>query len=200
MAITQTTILPLKYGSFTIAYHTSQNGDCVSISHGDLQQKIPIVRIHSSCLFGESLHALDCECAAQLNSTLKLIKHNHSGVIIYRYAEGRGLGLENKIKALELQRTQKINTVEAFKMLGFAPDLRTYEVELDALSDFSINKNIRAATQNPHKLSALKNGGYNLVEEIHPLVRITKHNIKELTAKKELLDYHITLNQLPRGL
>lgn len=192
MAITQTTILPLKYGSFKIGYHVTDKGDCVSVSYGNLQDAIPVVRIHSSCLFGESLHALDCECAGQLASTLKLIKQNQSGIIVYRYSEGRGIGLENKIKALELQRTQKINTVEAFKLLGFNPDIRTYEVEIAALNDFAINKNIKAATQNPHKLAALQDNGFRLVEEVHPLIRVTKHNVQELLAKKELLGYHIT--------
>ncbi len=193
MAITQTTILKLQYGSFKIAYHVTKNGDCVSISHGDLRYAIPIVRLHSSCLFGESLHALDCECAGQLASTLKLIKQNKSGVIVYRYSEGRGIGLEDKIKALELQRTQKINTVEAFALLGFNPDMRTYEVEIAAMSDLSVNKYIKVATQNPRKLGALQDSGYELIEELHPLVRVTKNNIRELIAKRDLLGYHITL-------
>ena len=199
MAITQTTILPLQDGSFKIAYHVTAYGDCVSISYGDLQHAVPIVRLHPSCLFGESLHALDCECAGQLTSTLKLIKRNKSGVIVYRYSEGRGIGLEGKIKALELQRTRKINTVEAFALLGFRPDIRTYEVEMAALSDLGINKHIKAATQNPRKLSALQDNGYELVEELHPLVRVTKHNVQELMAKRDLLGYHIKLMTNPEA-
>lgn len=193
MAITQTTVLPLEYGSFTISYHVTDDGNCISVRYGDLQ-KIPIVRIHSSCLFGESFHALDCECAAQLTSTLKLIKLNHSGVVVYRYDEGRGIGLENKIKILELQRTKKLNTVEAFKQLGFLPDLRTYKIETEALHDLDINTNIKAATQNPYKLAALEKANFTIVEEVHPPVQITKYNINELKAKKELLGYHIKLD------
>ena len=127
--------LSLKYGPFRIAYHSTEYGDCVSLSYGNLQKNIPVVRLHSSCLFGESFHALDCDCAAQLTSTLKMIKRNKSGVIVYRYMEGRGIGLENKIKALELQRTQKINTIEAFSKLGFTPDLRSYDAEVLALRE-----------------------------------------------------------------
>lgn len=199
MAITQSTILPLAYGQFTITYHVAPDGDCVSIHYGDLQNE-PIVRLHSSCLFGESLHALDCECATQLTSTLKLIKQNRSGVIICRYAEGRGIGLENKIRALELQRTQKINTVEAFKQLGFNPDVRTYELEIRALRDLGIGRHIQAATQNPNKLEALQNAGFVITKEVHPWVRITKHNVNELLAKKNLLGYHISLGHTSEGV
>src|SRR5688500_13392165 len=110
MAITQQTVLPLKYGSFTIAFHCGTEGECVSVSTGDLHKDNPIVRIHSSCLFGESLHALDCDCARQLSSTLQLIKEQGAGVVVYHFAEGRGIGLEKKIQALELQRTQGLDT------------------------------------------------------------------------------------------
>lgn len=194
MAITQSTTLPLKYGLFTIAYHVTDKGTCISVRYGDLQVKTPIVRIHSSCLFGESLHALDCECADQLTSTLKMIKKNKSGVVVYKYDEGRGIGLENKLQVLELQRRHKINTVEAFKLLGFEGDMRTFEAETAALKDIPMSKSIQAATQNPRKLTALRSAGFKVIKEVYPFVRITKYNISELKAKKELLGYHIKDN------
>lgn len=195
MALMQSTILPFKAGNFRIAYHVSGESTCLSISYGDLENAVPIVRLHSSCLFGESFHALDCECADQLDSTLKLIKKNRSGVVVYRHAEGRGVGLENKIKALELQRTRKINSVEAFKLLGFNPDVRTYDAEVTALSDLHVNKNIKLATQNPHKIEAIRKAGFIVTETIHPFVRVTKHNIQELLTKRDLLGYDIAINE-----
>lgn len=191
MAITQTTPLRLAHGLFNIAYHKTNTGDCVSVRHGDVSKDEPIVRFHSSCMFGESLHALDCDCADQLTSTLKLIKQSGSGVIIYGFAEGRGVGLENKIRALELQRTQNLNTVEAFQKLGFKPDHRIYETDLQALKDLNVSQTISVATQNPHKLAVLRQAGYKIVEEIHPKVSVTKYNAPELRAKKEILGYHI---------
>lgn len=195
MAIIQSTILPLKYGEFKISYHSFNEGTCVSVSYGDLDSQEPIVRIHSSCLFGESFHALDCDCADQLSSTLQLIKENHSGVVVYQNAEGRGVGLENKIKALELQRTLGINTVEAFRLLGFEPDLRNYTMELAALEDLAINTHIKVASQNPHKVKALRAAGYTIVKNIQPRVRLTKYNIPELLAKRDLLGYSIAFDK-----
>lgn len=193
MAITQSTILPLKYGNFRIAYHKIGDTSCISLSLGDLQTTVPIVRIHSSCLFGEAFHALDCDCAAQLTSTLKLIKQNKAGAIIYRYMEGRGVGLENKIQALELQRTRNLNTVDAFKQLGFEPDIRSYEAEIVALKELEPNSRIKIAGQNPHKRRALEQNGFTMVEQVHPSIKLTKHNIPELITKKTVLGYNILI-------
>ncbi len=193
MPITQSTILPLKYGEFRIAYHKVGDSSCISLSHGDLQTTTPVIRLHSSCLFGEAFHALDCDCAAQLSSTLKLIKQNKSGAIIYRYMEGRGVGLENKIKALELQRTHNINTVDAFKKLGFEPDIRTYDEEIIALRELESSDYIKIAGQNPNKRRALERGGFTMVEQLHPIIKLTKHNVPELLTKKHILGYNILL-------
>lgn len=193
MAITQSTVLPLKYGDFRIAYHKVNDTNCISLSYGDLQTTTPIIRLHSSCLFGEAFHALDCDCAAQLSSTLKLIKKNKSGAIIYRYMEGRGVGLENKIKALELQRTHRINTVEAFEKLGFEPDIRSYESEILALMDLEPSSHVKIAGQNPHKRHALEQNGFTIVEQVHPLIKLTKHNVPELLTKKHILGYNILI-------
>ena len=89
MAISHRTILPLKYGDFRISYHVFEEGSCVSVARGDVSVGSPVVRIHSSCLFGESFHALACDCAMQLSSTLQLIYNNGNGVVVYEYAEGR---------------------------------------------------------------------------------------------------------------
>lgn len=193
MPITQSTVLPLEYGDFSIAYHKIGNANCISLSHGDVRGSVPIVRLHSSCLFGEAFHALDCDCAAQLSSTFKLIKRNKSGVVVYRYMEGRGIGLENKIKALELQRTHHLNTVDAFKKLGFEPDIRNYDAEIIALSELDIAREIKVAGQNPHKLRALEQGGFTIVEQLHPNIKLTKYNMAELATKKHVLGYDILL-------
>jgi 3,4-dihydroxy 2-butanone 4-phosphate synthase / GTP cyclohydrolase II len=200
MALTQSTALPLKYGKFRISYHTTEAGVCVGVSYGDLTNKVPIVRLHSSCLFGESFHSLDCDCADQLDSTLKLIVKNGSGAVVYRYVEGRGIGLENKIMALELQRAQKLNTVDAFRLLGFAPDVRIYDAEIAALHDLRLNKKIAVASQNPHKLEALRRGGFTIVKTLHPFVRITQDNVRELLAKRDLLGYNIIFDLRSKGV
>lgn len=191
MPITQHTILPLKYGSFKISYHTFDTKSCLGISSGEFSAGTPIVRLHSSCLFGESLHSLDCDCAKQLSSTLQLIAESDGGVVIYEYAEGRGIGLENKIHALEVQRVNNVDTVEAFASMGFEPDMRSYDVSIKALQELGVSNTIRLASQNPRKRAALENAGFVVAELVHPKIDITAYNKPELLTKKHKLGYDL---------
>ncbi|HEY5695522.1 MAG TPA: GTP cyclohydrolase II RibA [Candidatus Saccharimonadales bacterium] len=189
--ITQHTVLPLKHGNFTISYHKTDFGDCVSVHIGDLTKKAPLVRLHSSCLFGEAFHGLDCDCGGQLNAALDLMSKEKAGVVVYHYAEGRGIGLERKIEALELQRTKGYDTVQSLAHMGLQPDLRTYDTVLAALADLNVAKTIRVASQNPHKLDSLTQAGYQVTEIVQLKVPITSLNKPELLTKKHKLGYLI---------
>lgn len=57
-----------------------------------------LVRLHSECFTGETLHSLRCDCGDQLQQAMQLMAAEQSGVIIYLRQEGRGIGLEDKLK------------------------------------------------------------------------------------------------------
>ncbi len=81
-------------------------------------------------------------------------------MIIYAYQEGRGIGLEKKIKAMEIQRVKMCDTIEAFKKLGFnKSDYRNYKESLDALKDLKVSKSIMTFSGNPRKVKAMENAG-----------------------------------------
>jgi 3,4-dihydroxy 2-butanone 4-phosphate synthase/GTP cyclohydrolase II len=192
MAITGSTILHLKYGCFKACFHKTEFGDCVSFSRGDITRGEPIVRIHSACLFGEAFHSLHCDCGEQLDKTLKMIVKRKSGVIIYTYAEGRGIGLENKIKSMNIEREKKVNTIQAFNSLGYAKsDLRDYKREIIALRDLKLSKNIIIVSNNPHKLKELECDGYIIKKIIKQKIKHNKFNRNELFLKKEKKLYYI---------
>lgn len=191
MAITSSSILKLKYGDFIVNYHTFKSGDCVSFSYGDIQNKKPIVRIHSSCLFGEAFFSLHCDCRDQLEETLKKIKINGSGVVVYTFSEGRGIGLERKIEAMEVQRVNNLDTVQAFEHLGLKPDLRTYDNEVRALDELKTNKIIKLVSNNPNKINSLNKAGFKISKIIKLKIRLNEYNSKELMTKKEKLGYFI---------
>jgi GTP cyclohydrolase II len=142
-------------------------------------------------LFGEAFHALDCECAEQLSNTLAMIRRLGKGVVAYEYAEGRGVGLEKKIQAIQIQRTNGLDTVEAFAELGLKPDLRSYDLSIRALKELSLSKTIKLATQNPNKAAAVKTAGFEIVETLPPKVTVTPLNKPELIAKKYKLGHSI---------
>lgn len=58
----------------------------------------PLVRIHSECFTGETVHSARCDCGEQLDEAMRLMQAAGRGVIVYLRQEGRGIGLLEKLK------------------------------------------------------------------------------------------------------
>ena len=61
-----------------------------------------MVRVHSSCMTGDILGSLRCDCGDQLHRHEMIEVEGKAGVI--HEPEGRGIGLLNKLKAYKLNR------------------------------------------------------------------------------------------------
>lgn len=121
----------------------------------------PLVRIHSECLTSEVFGSLKCDCAEQLDSALAAIQEAGRGVVLYLRQEGRGIGLENKLKAYALQE-HGLDTVEANLALGLPIDARRYDAALQYLQRRGIGR-CALLTNNPDKLAAVRAGGIEVV-------------------------------------
>ncbi len=178
--ITASTVLKTEFGNYKVCFHEIEGKHLVSFSYGNISKDVPIVRFHSACLFGEAFHSLHCDCAQQITKIMSLIQKNKVGVIIYSFHEGRGIGLKNKIKAMELERLENLDTIEAFKKLGFEADYRDYNAEVEVLRDLRLNRTIKTFSGSPKKIDALKQAGYIIREIISG-----KHQDLSDRAKRE---------------
>jgi GTP cyclohydrolase II len=144
----------------------------------DIKLKIPLVRIHSECFTSETIFSSRCDCAEQLERSMKKIQEYGNGVVVYLRQEGRNIGLLNKMMAYNLQ-DNGYDTVEANVKLNQPVDGRNYTIAARILEDLQIDT-VRLLTNNPDKIEQLTSLGVNVVERI-PMIpsifeNISKHN------------------------
>ncbi|MGQ0523946.1 MAG: GTP cyclohydrolase II [Betaproteobacteria bacterium] len=162
------TVLPTrKAGEFRL-YVYSDNLETtvyVALVKGDMAGERPtLVRLHSQCLTGDVFGSERCDCGEQLDSALAMIEQEGSGVLVYMFDEGRGIGLLNKVRAYALQDRGQ-DTIEANHALGFAADMRDYKAGAHILFDLGI-KQVRLMTNNPDKVAALEDYGLTVFERV----------------------------------
>lgn len=186
--------VPLSHGKFlfTVFHNNQDDKEHIALTQGDLshtQGESVFVRIHSECLTGEIFSSLKCDCKAQLESALTLIASEQKGMLIYLRQEGRGIGLGNKIKAYGLQN-QGLDTVKSNQALGFASDLREFEIAALILKHFKISK-IRLHTNNPQKAQSMQQEGIEVTHIIPALSGVTDYNKDYLETKFHQLGHKL---------
>jgi GTP cyclohydrolase II len=187
MNITRT-ILPLEhYGSPEIvSFPRLKGGDgkdhfaLIFPFRSDNPQE-PLVRIHSECVTGDVLGSLRCDCGKQLAEALALLSAD-GGILIYLRQEGRGIGLDEKLRAYKLQDSG-LDTFEANVMLGHAEDVRSYLLAAEILRALGVPK-IRLLTRNPDKVHQLRNFEIDVVQ-VKTGLHINPRNERYLHAKEQ---------------
>ncbi|MCW3100987.1 MAG: cyclohydrolase II/3,4-dihydroxy-2-butanone 4-phosphate synthase [Chthonomonadaceae bacterium] len=188
-----TTVLPTdRYGPFTVhAYESALDPTpAIALVKGDLSQEEPLlVRVHSSCISGDLLDSLRCDCGSQLHLALQKITEEGRGVLIFLEQEGRGIGLVNKIRAYALQ-DRGADTYEANAQLGFPPDLRDYGLGAQIMADLGLRK-IRFMTNNPSKVAGIEGYGLDIVEWVPLRAQPNPHNAFYLKTKHEKMGHRL---------
>lgn len=185
---------PSKYGSFQIIgfVNNKDNKEHIAIVKGEniVNEESVLTRVHSSCLTGDALGSLRCDCGPQLGAAMSMIEEEGVGIIVYMQQEGRGIGLVNKLRAYALQ-DDGYDTYDANVALGFDADLRDYEIAGEMLRKLGV-KSIRLITNNPEKINQLKE--YIKITNRVPLeLKPSKHSAKYMETKKDRFGHFLSL-------
>lgn len=163
MTTTATLLMPTGFGTFTVRHHRVDGADLLSLVHGDVTTGVPIVRLQSACLLGQTFGSRQCDCKEQLEGAMCSIQ-KAAGVIVFSpNGEGRGAGLAAKVRLLELEQTTGCDSDEAYLLLGYkTSDLRDFTSEARVLLDIGVSKTIHLLTANERKRRAVRNAGFRL--------------------------------------
>jgi len=191
------TRLPTTFGVFDLIGFERANMDkgetesALLLMLGDPKNRAPLLRIHSQCFTGEVLGSLRCDCRGQLELAMSAIADEGSGLVIYEYQEGRGIGLMEKLKAYALQ-DQGLDTIEANEALGFDADYRDFSLAVAIVHDIGIDR-VRLMSNNPQKSEALSKGGIEVVELIACEAPPSFYALSYLRTKKKKMGHSLTI-------
>ena len=191
------TRLPTTFGVFDLIGFERANMDnktterALLLMLGDPKNGLPLLRIHSQCFTGELLGSLRCDCRGQLELAMSAIADEGSGLVIYEYQEGRGIGLMQKLKAYALQ-DQGLDTIEANQALGFDADYRDFSLAVAILHDIGIDR-VRLMSNNPQKVEALSKGGIEVMELIACEAPPSPYALSYLRTKKNKMGHSLTI-------
>ena len=161
----ESTVIKTKFGEFDFYCFNwgDHEEDNILVLKNDKHDDIPLVRVQSACYTAEIFRSLDCDCHAQLSKSQRVISE-HGGFLIYMLCDGRGAGLLNKIKGMDLGITQGMDTSDAYHHLGLDQDPRDYQRVFEVLSYFN-QTNIKLLTNNPRKVIGVESSGITVVRE-----------------------------------
>ena len=155
-------------------------GQRVGRSVPDPDDEPPLVRPHSECLTGDVFGSQRCDCGPQLRESVERIA-DAGGYLLYLRQEGRGIGLYAKLDAYALQETG-LDTYEANRALGYAPDERDYTVAAQMLLALGLQR-VALLSNNPDKVRQLSQLGVAVTERVPTDVHLSAANAGYLAAK-----------------
>lgn len=184
------THLPTQYGDFKLIPYLQISNEIehVALVKGEWDKDESIlVRVHSSCITGDTFGSLRCECGEQLHKAMEMIEKEGKGVLVYLNQEGRGIGLMAKIAAYKLQENG-MDTVDANLHLGYQADERDYGVGAQILRNLNITK-MRLMTNNPVKRIGLESYGLEVTENIPLEITPNQYNKFYLETKRNKMGH-----------
>lgn len=188
--------MPTNDGDFDLHLfkETNSEKEHLALVKGTWEKDEPVlVRVHSSCMTGDIFGSCRCDCGPQLQKSMQMIEEEGKGVIVYMNQEGRGIGLQNKLKAYKLQE-EGYDTLEANIKLGFKGDERDYGIGAQIIRDLGVTK-MRLMSNNPTKRTGLVGYGLEIVENVALEIESNQHNELYLKTKRDKMGHSLKLGK-----
>ncbi len=192
--------IPTAFGEFHLChYRNSEDAkEHLAVTIGDVRGDNVLVRVHSECFTGDVLGSRRCDCGEQLDRTLQMIAAEGRGTIVYLRQEGRGIGLESKLRAYNLQ-DDGYDTVDANLMLGHQADEREYWAAAGILRDLEVDS-IHLITNNPTKIEKLEELGITVNGRLPLTSTVHADNADYLSTKVERMRHMLTIERHELGI
>lgn len=193
--------IPTPEGEFQLCHYTNTHDhrEHLALILGDIgDTERLLVRVHSECFTGDVLGSLRCDCGDQLHQAMQMIADAGRGMIIYLRQEGRGIGLEQKLRAYNLQ-DEGYDTVEANLMLGHQADERDYWAAAAILADQRV-RSINLLTNNPAKIAELRALGVVVNDRTAVVPQVHAHNHDYLATKVQRMNHLLQVGKAPPAL
>lgn len=193
--------IPNRNGTFSLVLYRSDRDEKEHLAFvmGEVVgRRDVLVRVHSECFTGDVLGSQRCDCGPQLDLALDRIAEEGQGVVVYLRQEGRGIGLEQKLRAYALQDLG-FDTVDANLMLGHEADERDYCVAARILEDLGV-VSARLMTNNPAKIEDLRRFGIDVSARVALETPLHPENSFYLATKMRRMRHLLDLeDERPRG-
>ncbi len=141
-----------------------------------------LVRVHSRCLYGDVFGSRDCDCGAQLQSAMDMMKEQGSGVLVYLDQEGRGSGLFAKARAYRMREESGMDSFRSYEHYGLPPDSRSYDAAADLLKSLRL-ESVTLLTNNWEKVAGLQHNGIK-VDHRSLVVPVSRRAVAYMESKR----------------
>ena len=160
-------ILRTEWGEFRMISYSSdiEPATHIALVRGDVQTDDVLVRMHSHCVFGDVFQSAQCDCRSLIDSSLRKIAEEGSGVFVYLHQTGPGMrsqkipGAQDRLVPHDREHLQQGGPAAQRQL--------QHEVGIGAqiLSDLGL-RTIRLLTNHPRKVVALAGFGIRITGQV----------------------------------
>ena len=200
--------LSTRFGGFTLqGFEHSETGQiAVVLSNLDGLESSPtcLVRVQMACLYAEAFGSIDCDCSQQIENALKLVQTRPPAMLIHFYGtDGRGLGLQAKLRMIEIEQKESLAPYQATMQLSRQyADYSCLRMVPSILERLRVSVPVQLVTNNPDKRASLVQAGVNIHSVVNSSVQqkaLSEFGRRELEEKIKVLGHEIRISDADEG-